>query len=108
MAIKGVTQDQWTHFIQEGGELIAEIDRDDIAKDPQFWKNPEIINNLTTGFEIRPSTIVYESELGNMIEILGEPWARILAGVYRRGGTIIYRQLPNGKYEAKMTIPGNV
>lgn len=105
MAITGINREQWSSFIQEGGELIAEIDPEDISEDRSFEQAPSIAKNLKTGFEIPPSPIVHDPEIGDMIEFLGEPWAHILAAVYRRGGSIIYRQLPNSRYEAKMTIP---
>ncbi len=105
MAITGINQEQWSSFIQEGGELIAEIDPEDISNDRSFEQVPSIAKKLKTGFEIPPSPIVYNTEIGDMIELLGEPWVHISAAVYRRGGSISYRLLPNGRYEAKMTIP---
>lgn len=108
MAITGVTREQWSCFIREGGELIAEIDPEDISKNRSFEQAPSIAKNLKTGFEIPPSPIIHDPEIGDMIELLGDSWAQILVAVYRLGGSIIYRQLPNGRYEAKMSIPGKV
>lgn len=104
MAITGITAKKWKAFVQNGGELIAEIDAEDISSDRSFEESKEISHNLTTGFEIRPSTIVYDEDIGDMIELLGEPWVKLCVSVYRKGGNIIYRKLSNGRYEAKMKI----
>lgn len=105
MAATGVTNDEYLRFLKNGGTLVFEVDATDIDASENFTLNPEIASRLDTGFELRPSPIIDSPEERAELLTLGEPWVRVIVFTYASGGSIIYRKLPNGRFEATVTIP---
>jgi len=105
MAITGVTGQQYEAFLRNGGELILTLDKTDFSKHGEFEQFPNLQDRLDTGFELPPDTIITDPAARMDIYTLGDQWSRTTTAVYSRGGRIIYRRLPDGRYEAKLSIP---
>jgi hypothetical protein len=96
---------EWENFKQNGGEIIFEIDPTDISSDKEFEEFPSIKPNLSTGFELPPTSLIDTPELQALIQVFGSGWDYILCRIYIAGGKVVYKKLPSGKYEAKCTVP---
>lgn len=105
MAITGVTEQEYLDFLSNGGNLIFEIDANDIDASGSFDKSPFMAPYLRTGFEVKPSPIIDDPAVGEQALIHGDPWTRIVTFTYRRDGTIVYKKLPSGRYEARVSAP---
>jgi hypothetical protein len=88
--------------INSGGFYTIEIDADDIPLSPEDEKIPYIAENLITGFQHAPSTIVQDPKTA--LEVLRhmDTWGRMQVLIAHVGGKITYRKLPNGRFEAKV------
>jgi len=104
MAITGITRDQYRQFLEKGGTVSVEIDAEDVSKDPSFEQSPLIKPYLTTGFELRPSPVIHDPKVAAEIYLYGDDWTIVIATVYRNGGSIIYKKLSNGRFQATMTM----
>lgn len=96
---------EYENFKRNGGSITFEIDPEDITQTRDFETNPSIQPKLTTGFELAPTTLIHSPELQAEIQVHGSQWDYILCRVYLTGGKVIYRQKPNGKYEATCNVP---
>ncbi len=104
MAITGVTEEAYKRFLSNGGSLIFEIEGTDIDSTGGFEKSPLIKPYLHSGFELKPSPILEEPENTAVLFLYGDSWTRVIAYTYKNGGSIIYKKLENGRYEAKVTV----
>lgn len=95
---------EWENFKTKGGMIKFEIDSTDISSTKEFETFPSIQLNLTTGFEIPPTTLIHSPELQALIQTGGSEWDYILCRIYLAGGKVIYRKLPSEKYEAVCTV----
>lgn len=107
MAVAGITKSQYENFLENGGQLVFTIDSKDISSTSEFENFPLIKPFLSTGFELKPTTIIEVPEFAAEIYVHGDDWARVITVVYRNGGSIVYRKLSNGKYEATATMPSD-
>lgn len=98
-------KNEWDDFKRRGGTIIFEIDSEDISSTKEFETFPAIQPNLKTGFELPPTSLIDTPELQALIQVRGSEWDYILCRIYLAGGNVIYKQLPNGKYEAKCNVP---
>jgi hypothetical protein len=105
MAIQGVTEDQYTQFLKNGGKLIFQIDAGDIDPTGGFARSPIIAPNLSTGFELVPSPIIEDPNHRGQLLFFGGSWERVIAYTYLHGGKIIYKKLPDGRFEAAVSMP---
>ncbi|URL57016.1 hypothetical protein IM816_10100 [Luteibacter flocculans] len=105
MAITGVTEDQYKLFVSSGGSLTFYLDAKDIDSGGGFESSPLISPYLSSGFELVPTPIIHNpSERGTLL-LYGGSWERVIAHTYLNKGKIIYKKLPDGRYEAKVTVP---
>jgi len=104
MAITGITRDEYRQFVEKGGTVSVEIDAEDISKNRSFEQSPLIKPYLMTGFELRPSTVIHDPKVAAEIYLYGDDWTKVITTVYRNGGSIIYKKLPNGRFQATMTM----
>ena len=95
---------EWKNFKINGGSISFEIDPEDIASTRDFESCPSIQPNLDTGFELPPTSLIDTPELQALIQVYGSQWDYILCRVYISGGHVIYKRMPNGKYEATCNI----
>lgn len=103
MAITGVTPQQYSTYLSQGGTLVFEIDRDDIDGAGAFEGLATLAPVLATGFEIPPSaTALADSSITSPLK-LGDQWTRTVIFTYRRGGKVTYQRLPTGRYSATAT-----
>lgn len=101
-------KEEFERFKKEGGDIIFEIDAEDISSGREFESFPSIKPNLKTGFELPPTSMIEDPELQVLISVYGSAWGCIFARVYLSKGKVIYRQLDNGKYEAHCSVPKQV
>jgi hypothetical protein len=94
-AIRGV--------IDHGGFYTVVIDAADIPMDARSEAFPAVAPVLSTGFEMPPSSIINEPISANEILTKVDTWGQVQVLIYKRGGKIVYRKLPDGRYEAKIT-----
>jgi hypothetical protein len=107
MPITGPSEAEYTHFLSHGGELtfngLRATDIDSVAA---FEESPLIKPHLDTGFEIQPSSAVVDDPHSRApLLYYGGSWTRVVVSAYANGGKIIYRRLPDGMYEAKVSTP---
>ena len=105
MPITGVTEEEYKHFLEHGGSLIFEIDAKDIDSTGGFEESPLIEPHLESGFELKPSPIIEEPPNSTALFLYGGSWTRVVTHTYLKGGRIVYRKLPSGRYEAKVEAP---
>jgi len=98
-------QQEYENFKTNGGSITFEIDPTDISITREFESYPSIQPNLTTGFELPPTTLINLPELQASIQLHGSIWDYILCQVYNSGGNVIYKKMPNDKYEATCNVP---
>ncbi len=96
---------EWENFKKNGGSIAFEIDSEDITGTQEFEEFPSIKPNLTTGFELPPTSLINTPELQALIQVHGSEWDYILCRIYLAGGKVVYKKLPNGKYVATCTVP---
>ena len=105
MAITGVTEKEYTHYVLHGGSLRFEIEASDIDPSGEFEKSPLIKPYLTSGFELKPSPVIDVPANSAALFLYGGSWDRVIAHTYINGGKIVYSKLSNGRYEAKVESP---
>lgn len=105
MAITGATPEQYEKFLQDGGTLTLIVDKTEVGKSGEFERYPDLKDNLDSGFELPPTSLIYEPKARFDLLTNGDQWTRTTTAVYTSGGRIIYRRLPNGRYEAQLSIP---
>ncbi|MBW8301626.1 MAG: hypothetical protein K0M60_18680 [Hydrogenophaga sp.] len=86
--------------IDNGGVYTITIDASDIPMDARTEAFPGVAPNLETGFELPPSSIIHDPVMANEILAKIDTWGQIQVLVYKRGGKIFYKKLPDGRYEA--------
>jgi hypothetical protein len=92
MPITGVTEEQYK-------------DAKDIDSTGGFENAALIKPYLESGFELKPSPIIEAPENAAALFLYGGSWTRVITHTYPRGGSIVYRKLPSGRYEAKVRAP---
>lgn len=105
MAITGVTETEYRHYVDHGGALRFEINASDLDPSGAFEKSPLIQPYLTSGFELKPSPIIEMPANSAALFLYGGSWDRVIAHTYKNGGKIVYAKLPSGCYEAKVEAP---
>ncbi len=95
---------EWENFKTNGGSITFEIDSTDISSTKEFENFPSIKPNLTTGFELPPTTLIHTPELQALIQTRGSEWDFIMCRIYLAGGKVIYKRISTDKYEATCTI----
>ncbi len=98
---------EWENFKKNGGAITFEIDPTDISSTQEFEEFPSIKPNLSTGFELPPTSLINAPELQALIQGHGSEWDHILCRIYLAGGKVVYKKLPSGKYEANCTVPAD-
>ncbi len=104
MAITGVTKEKYQRFLEKGGSLSFQIYSSDIDSTGGF-EDSLLKSQIESGFELKPTSLREGSVEEVQLLIYGEPWTQFVAHVYKHGGKIIYRKLPNGRYEAQADVP---
>ncbi|MFP5358436.1 MAG: hypothetical protein ACLGHI_08290 [Gammaproteobacteria bacterium] len=105
MAITGVSEADYKRFLSHGGDLTFEIGAADIDSSGGFESSPLIKPFLSSGFELKPSPIIAEPQEGALLLLYGGSWTHVVTHVYLNGGSIIYKKLSSGRYEAKVSMP---
>lgn len=105
MVNPGVSKVQYEEFLINGGELRFELDAEEIATGAEFEKSPHIAPLLDTGFELPPSAVIENPESAAQLLMHGDWWVRAVVFTYRHGGSVIYRRVSPGRYEATATMP---
>lgn len=105
MSITGVPEQQYRDYLKHGGNLTFEIDATDIDASGCFENSPLIAPFLLSGFELKPSPIFEEVKTSAQLLLYGDSWTRIVTRTYLQGGSVIYRKLTTGRYEAKVSAP---
>lgn len=105
MAVTGASPSEYKEYLSQGGLLTFQIDELDIDPSGSFKLSPLIAPHLKTGFELRPTSMIDDDLSAMPLLLHGDNWTKIVVFTYRRGGSIIYRQLNDGRYEAKTFAP---
>lgn len=85
--------------------MTFEIDAADIDSTGGFESSTLIKPFLYSGFELKPSPIIEEPQERALLILYGGSWTRVIIHTYLNSGSIIYKKLPNGRYEAKVAVP---
>lgn len=105
MAITGVSEAEYKDFLAHGGTLTFEIEATDIDSTGGFESSPLIQPFLSSGFELRPSPIIEEPQERALLLLYGGSWTRVVTHTYLNGGSVTYKKLQNGRYEAVASVP---
>lgn len=108
MTITGVTENQYKLFVSSGGSLTFYLDAEDIESGGGFESSPLIKPYLFSGFELVPTPIIHEPSERGMLLFYGGSWEKVIAHTYLNKGKIIYKKLPDGRYEAKVIVTPDV
>ena len=105
MVITGVDEASYRQFLSHGGELTFEIDAADIDATGGFEFAPLIQPFLSSSLELRPSPIIEDPNEGALLLLYGGSWTRVVTHTYLNDGSVIYKKLESGRYEAKVSMP---
>jgi hypothetical protein len=105
MAVTGVSEHEYRNFLENGGDLTFEIDAKDIDASGDFEKSPLIEPFLITGFQLQPTPLVNDPKERATLFFYGGSWTKVVVHTYANKGSIIYRKLSSGRYEAKVSVP---
>jgi len=107
LAITGVSQEQYAHYLSNGGTLVFQLEANDIEPGSGFEKSALISPFLDTGFELKPPPLIESPSDAAQLLLRGESWLRVVVFTYRRGGSIVYKRVAAGRYEATVSSPSN-
>lgn len=102
--ITGATPSEYMGFLEIGGHLTVQIDRECIKMDSIFENSAYYQYHQYSGFELPPLNNLSDL-IAKVIYQSNDEWARVLTFVYRNGGRIIYHKIDDDKYEAAMELP---
>lgn len=105
MAITGVTEEDYRHFVKHGGKLRFEMEAKDLDPSSSFEKSPLLAPYLEYGFELKPSPVIEMPQNSAALFLYGGSWDRVIAHTYLNGGRIVYKKLASGRYEAVAEAP---
>lgn len=80
------------------------IPRTDISSNNEFESYDDVAPNLYTGFRMDPTSAIQNPREAALILVHGDGWSQVISAVYRRGGTITYKKLSRGDFEAFIDI----
>ncbi|KNC89421.1 hypothetical protein [Trabulsiella odontotermitis] len=93
------------NFLANGGTLVYEVDANEVDEgNPNFHQLPMIQPFLSSGFELKPTTVINDVSAAAQILAYGEDWTRFVYRVYSKGGKIIYTQINQNLYQAVCTL----
>lgn len=91
-----------TSILENGGSHTITLEEADVGMTDEVRQ--ALGNRLHTGFDLPPTSLIYLDKEATEILALSRGWTQIPVLVYRADGKIIYKRLPNGRYEAQITI----
>ncbi|HIE0651158.1 TPA: hypothetical protein ACXJNB_004318 [Serratia marcescens] len=92
-------------FFANGGTLVYEVDADEVDEgNPNFHELSTIKPLLSSGFELKPTTVIDDASAAACIVTYGGDWTRFIYRVYSKGGKVIYTQINKNSYRAVCTI----
>jgi hypothetical protein len=98
--------EQFKAVLSQGGTVRFEIEATDIAGDRGFEEAPAIKPLLDSGFTLRPNiSSLTEPSVALELYTFGGEWLAVETRVYLRDGSITYRRLSPGIYEAVCVVP---
>jgi hypothetical protein len=104
----GVSDDQYKDFLRHPRNMTFTVAATDIVEAGK----PELLElfkpaKLKSGFELEPPLTIDEDPKAAETLRPGEnPWDQIIMKTYLLEGTITYRELESGQFEAAVFIPG--
>jgi hypothetical protein len=105
VAITGVTEEQYRHYVAHGGKLRFEMEARDLDPSGSFEKSPFLAPYLESGFELKPSPVIEMPQNSAALFLYGDSWDLVIAHTYLNGGSIVYKKLASGRYEALAEVP---
>lgn len=95
----------YKNFLSGGGSVRFELEPQDISNNGDFEKAALLRPLLDAGFELLPPIATGDAEQATPLSLYGGTWHDIQCQVYGRKGTIRYKRLEAGRYEAMCTVP---
>lgn len=90
------------NVIDNGGTYVMTIDADDMEMSDDVVK--ALGDTIKTGFEMPPTSVIYDDASATEILARADGFTVVPVRVYRAGGKVIYKQLPNGSFETTITV----
>lgn len=100
-----IPQKQYENLLKNGGTITFTVDANELKFTTDIEACPSIAPSLYSGFEIKPSIVVYGDSAAGQIYSHGDDWTRAIAHIYRNNGSIIYKKQQGGGYEVTMNYP---
>lgn len=89
-------------YYKIGGVLEFELDALEVGgNSTDFEKFPSLVNILSTGFELPATSMVADPKFLAQILVHADFWTKLHAYTYAMGGSVVYKQLPSGRYHAR-------
>lgn len=89
-------------YYRNGGVLEFELDALEVGgNSTEFETYHSLKNKLHIGFELPPTVIIHDPETLAQIRALSDSWTKLHAYTYARNGSIVYKKLPSGLYNAR-------
>ncbi|WP_221167007.1 hypothetical protein [Rhizobium lentis] len=90
------------NVLDKGGSYTMLLDADDMKMSDDVVE--ALGETLHTGFEMKPTSIIYSDATASEILRLADGWTAVPVRVYRAGGKILYKKLSDGRFEASIVI----
>lgn len=102
----GVSDDQLKSFLEKPRDMTFALQDTDILTGGRV----ELLElfkpaQLKAGFKMDPPLNIYDEELEDIIRQKGTQWDLVILETYRLDGTITYREMQDGVYEAVVSVP---
>ncbi|HBT3148834.1 TPA: hypothetical protein MBF30_004032 [Klebsiella aerogenes] len=89
-------------YYKNGGVLEFELDAWEVGgNSTEFETFHSLKNKLHIGFELPPTVIIHDPAILGQIMALSDSWTKLHAYTYAQGGSIVFKQLPSGRYHAR-------
>ncbi len=89
-------------YYKNGGVLEFELDAREVGgNSTEFEIFDSLKNKLHIGFELPPTVIIHDPAILGQIMALSDSWTKLHAYTYVQDGSIVYKQLPSGRYHAR-------
>ncbi|MGB3251657.1 hypothetical protein [Buttiauxella gaviniae] len=89
-------------YCKNGGVLEFELDALEVGGNSnEFETFHSLKYKLHTGFELPPTVIIHDPEILALIMASCDSWTKFHAYTYARKGSIVYKRLHSGLYNAR-------
>lgn len=106
MALTGITAEDYSKFLEEGGTMNLDIDIDDLQLSHEVQQ--QLGTTLYSGFELHPTEQIFlqPTERTNT-DLFSQSWDRSIKYIHGSCGNIIYKKKSSG-FSVRIMLPTSI